>query len=51
VRARVEDSYRRTTELKRRHVKKFTGVAENEIAARLAELDHRRLVSINFAMG
>jgi len=48
VRARVEDSFRRTTELKRRYVKNFTGVAENEITARLAELNHRRLVHDNF---
>jgi beta-N-acetylhexosaminidase len=48
LRARVEDSFRRTTELKRRNVKNFTGVAENEIAARLVELDHRRWVSDSF---
>ena len=51
VRARVEDSVRRITELKRRYLKKFTGMAGNEIAARLAELDHRGLVSVNFSMG
>jgi beta-N-acetylhexosaminidase len=50
VRARVEDSFRRTTELKRRYLKNFTGVAENEIAARLAELDHRRLLTDNFGV-
>jgi beta-N-acetylhexosaminidase len=48
VRARVEDSYRRSTELKRRYLKNFTGVAENEIAARLVALDHRRLLTDNF---
>jgi len=51
VRARVEESFRRITELKRRYLKNFTGVAENEIAARLAELDHRRLVGVNFGDG
>jgi len=49
MRARVEDSFRRTTELKRRYLKNFTGVAEKEIAARLVELDYRRLVSENFS--
>lgn len=49
VRARVEDSFRRTTELKRRYVKDFTGVAENQIVARLVELNHGRLVSENFS--
>jgi beta-N-acetylhexosaminidase len=51
VRARVEDSVRRIIELKRRYLKKFTGVESNEIAARLAELDHRRWLSVNFAIG
>ena len=51
VRARVEDSVRRITELKRRYLKQFTGVDGNELAARLAELDHQRWVSVNFAMG
>jgi beta-N-acetylhexosaminidase len=51
MRARVEESFRRTTELKRRYLKSFTGVAQTEIVARLAELDHRRLVSVNFADG
>ncbi len=49
MRARVEDSFRRITELKNRYLKNFTGVAQKEIAARLAELDHRRLVSDNFS--
>jgi len=48
VRARVEESYRRITELKRRYLQNFTAVTENEIAARIAELDHRRLVRDNF---
>jgi beta-N-acetylhexosaminidase len=51
VRARVEDSYRRITELKRRCLKDFTGVAANEFAARLIELNHGRLVSENFSDG
>ena len=51
VRARVEDSVRRITELKRRYLKKFTGVEENEIAARIVDLDHRRWVHVNFASG
>lgn len=48
VRARVEESYRRITELKRRCLKSFTGVADSEVAARLEKLEHRRLVSDNF---
>jgi beta-N-acetylhexosaminidase len=48
VRARVEDSFRRIIELKRRYVKNFTGVAENQIAARLVELGHRLLVNSSF---
>ena len=43
VRARIEESYERVTELKRRYLTSFTGVAENEIAARLEELNHRRV--------
>ncbi len=46
--ARVEDSFRRITELKRDYLKDFTGAAANEIAARLVELNHGRLVSENF---
>jgi beta-N-acetylhexosaminidase len=45
VRARVEESCRRVTELKRRYLKRFTGIAENDIAARLAELNHRKLLA------
>jgi beta-N-acetylhexosaminidase len=44
VRARVEESHRRITELKQLYLKDFTGVAQNEIAARLVEVDHRRLI-------
>jgi len=46
VRARVEESYRRITELKRRYVKSFTGVKENELATRLVEQDHQRLIDV-----
>ena len=51
VRAQVEASYRRISELKRRYLKKFTAGAENEIAVQLAELGHQRWVSVNFANG
>ena len=44
LRARVDESHRRITELKRRYLKNFTGVGENEIVARLAELGHQRLI-------
>ncbi|MGZ9188374.1 MAG: hypothetical protein ACXW6R_27250, partial [Candidatus Binatia bacterium] len=46
MRARVEASYRRVTELKQRHLTRFTGVAENKIAARLERLNHRELLSV-----
>jgi beta-N-acetylhexosaminidase len=49
LRAHVEESHRRIGELKRRYLKNFTGVAESEIAARLAELDHRSLLDDNFS--
>jgi len=49
VRAQVENSYRRITELKRRYLKGFTGAAANEIAARLVELNHRRLIDDHFS--
>jgi len=45
LRARIEVSHRRVTELKRRYLKRFTGVAENDIIARLAELNHRKLLN------
>jgi beta-N-acetylhexosaminidase len=48
VRAQVENSYRRITELKRRYLKSFTGMAANELTARLVELNHRRLINDNF---
>lgn len=51
VRARVEASHRRIGELKRRYLKHFTGVSEDEISMRLAALDNRQLVSANFPVG
>ena len=44
LRARVEESFRRVTELKQRYLKNFSGVAEDEILARLADLNHRALL-------
>src|SRR5262245_17890889 len=44
VRAQIENSYRRITDLKRRYLKNFTGVTETEIAARLVEMGHQRLI-------
>lgn len=46
VRARVHESYRRVTDLKRRYLTSFTGVGENEIMTRLEELNHRKLLDI-----
>ena len=46
VRARIEESYRRVTELKQRYLTSFTGVAENEIAPRLERLNHRELLTV-----
>lgn len=51
IRARIDNSHRRVSALKRRYLKKFTGVASNEIAARLAELNHQQLVGVNFGDG
>ncbi len=44
LRAKVEESYRRITQLKNRRLRAFTGADETEIARRLALLDHRSLV-------
>ena len=44
VRARVEESYRRISQLKNRRLRSFTGADETEIAKRLALLDHRSIV-------
>ena len=45
LRERVEESYARITSLKRRFLKSFTGVTEQEILGRLAGLDHARIVA------
>jgi beta-N-acetylhexosaminidase len=45
VRAQVENSYRRTTELKRRCLENFTGVTASELVERLKQLNHQRLVA------
>ncbi|MBI2534813.1 MAG: beta-N-acetylhexosaminidase [Deltaproteobacteria bacterium] len=44
LRARVEESYRRITQLKNRRLRAFTGVDETELSKRLALLDHQHLV-------
>jgi beta-N-acetylhexosaminidase len=44
LRAQVENSYRRITELKRRYLKATAGITENGLEERLNQLDHRRLV-------
>jgi beta-N-acetylhexosaminidase len=44
VRARVEESYRRITQLKNGRLRAFTGADETELAKRLASLDHQRVV-------
>ena len=46
MRARIDESYRRVTELKQRYLTGFTGAAENEIVARLERLNHRQLLSV-----
>ncbi len=44
-RAQVESSYQRIVELKRRRIKMFTGAAQNELAHRLAQSNHQRIVN------
>ena len=44
LRAQVEASNRRIGNLKRKYLKTFTGVAENQLEDRLRQLDHCRLV-------
>jgi beta-N-acetylhexosaminidase len=44
LRAQVEASHRRSSELKERRLKAFSGVTENELEDRLKRLDHRRIV-------
>jgi beta-N-acetylhexosaminidase len=45
LRARVDESCARIARLKRRSLKSFTGVPENEILERLARLDHGRVTA------
>jgi len=44
LRARVEESYRRITQLKNSRLRLFTGADETEILARLAPLNHQSIV-------
>jgi beta-N-acetylhexosaminidase len=44
VRARVEESYRRITQLKNGRLRAFSGADETEISKPLASLDHQRIV-------
>jgi beta-N-acetylhexosaminidase len=44
VRERVENSHRRTVNLKRQRLKGFTGVSANDLALRLSQSDHQRLI-------
>jgi hypothetical protein len=44
LRARVEQSYRRIMELKRRYLKSFTALADEEILAHLKAMNHQRIV-------
>ncbi len=44
LRARIEKSYRRIVELKRRYLKSFTALADDEIIAQLKAMNHRRIV-------
>jgi beta-N-acetylhexosaminidase len=45
MRARVEESYARITKLKRRCLKKFSGLSTREVARRLAGLAHEKIVA------
>jgi beta-N-acetylhexosaminidase len=45
LRARVETSHRRVTTLKQRGLKSFSGAAADELQARLARFDHRRIAA------
>jgi beta-N-acetylhexosaminidase len=44
VRARVEQSYKRITKLKRSFLKKFKGIKADHLAKRLVHLNHQRIV-------
>ncbi len=45
MRARIDQSYRRITDLKQRYLTGFTGAAANEIVTRLERLNHRQLLT------
>jgi beta-N-acetylhexosaminidase len=45
LRHRIDESYGRVTELKRRYLKAFTGAPEHEVVERLARLDHGQLLA------
>jgi beta-N-acetylhexosaminidase len=45
LRAQVENSYQRITELKRHYLNGFTGLANDEIVLRLQAMNHQRLVN------
>jgi beta-N-acetylhexosaminidase len=49
LRERVDESYGRITTLKRRFLKAFTGVREQEIFERLAGLNHARMFSLDYS--
>jgi beta-N-acetylhexosaminidase len=44
LRARIEKSYRRIVELKRRYLKSFIALADDEIVAQLKAMNHQRIV-------
>jgi beta-N-acetylhexosaminidase len=44
LRVRVEKSYRRIMELKRRYLKSFTALADDEIIPRLKAMNHQRII-------
>jgi beta-N-acetylhexosaminidase len=44
LRDRIESSYRRIGDLKRRYLKEFTGAADGALESRLRQMDHRRIV-------
>jgi len=45
MRARVEASHRRMSDLKQRYLKSFSGVAENELEDRLTSLNHQSIIA------
>ena len=46
MRARLDESYRRITELKQRYLTGFTGADASEIVPRLERLNHRQLLTV-----